>query len=113
MFRFTQVLDSFLNYRLDKMRSATSNNDPWKYTDNVQLIYGGDFDGDTIGMASVGTMCSTRSGGVDQVRNQMVVFHMIGILILYKDLYVAVRDFNAYIRFIIQFRLMVPFKGSL
>ena len=40
---------------------------PWLHTDNVHLLYGGDFQGSTIGMATVGSMCGSRSGGVNQV----------------------------------------------
>jgi len=48
------------------MRSEPSSS-PWVYTDNVHLLYGGDFQGSTIGMATVGSMCGSRSGGVNQV----------------------------------------------
>ncbi|CAK8682793.1 unnamed protein product [Clavelina lepadiformis] len=60
-----EVLDAFLTYRQDRLSNAPADS-PWRYTDNAQLLYGRDFDGTTIGMASVGTMCTSRSGGVNQ-----------------------------------------------
>lgn len=58
------VLNNFLKYRKDRIRSV-SNDSPWRYTDNAQLLYGGDFEGSTVGMATVSSMCGFRSGGVN------------------------------------------------
>uniref|UniRef100_F6VBC2 Zinc metalloproteinase n=1 Tax=Ciona intestinalis TaxID=7719 RepID=F6VBC2_CIOIN len=60
-----EVLNEFLSYRQRKISSEPPNS-YWKYTDNAQLLYGGSFEGSTIGMASVKTMCTSRSGGVNQ-----------------------------------------------
>ncbi|XP_078487165.1 zinc metalloproteinase-disintegrin-like NaMP isoform X1 [Ciona intestinalis] len=60
-----EVLNEFLSYRQSKISSEPSSS-YWKYTDNAQLLYGGSFEGSTIGMASVKTMCTSRSGGVNQ-----------------------------------------------
>lgn len=61
------VLAAFLNYRREKIQTSSSDS-PWTYTDNAQLFYGGSFIGSTVGMATVSTMCSLRSGGVNEDR---------------------------------------------
>ncbi|XP_039270659.2 disintegrin and metalloproteinase domain-containing protein 12-like isoform X1 [Styela clava] len=61
------VLSAFLSYRMDRIQTLSSDS-PWTYTDNAQLFYGGSFVGTTVGMATVSTMCSLRSGGVNEDR---------------------------------------------
>uniref|UniRef100_H2YZ98 Uncharacterized protein n=1 Tax=Ciona savignyi TaxID=51511 RepID=H2YZ98_CIOSA len=68
-----EVLNEFLSYRQNKIRTDSVDS-PWRYTDNAQLLYGGSFDGTTIGMASVKTMCSSRSGGVNQDHQSNVFY---------------------------------------
>ena len=44
--------------------NATS---PWRNTDNAQLLFGADFNGNTVGLAYVGGMCNQLSAGIVQV----------------------------------------------
>ncbi|XP_065182618.1 zinc metalloproteinase-disintegrin-like EoMP06 [Sycon ciliatum] len=54
------MLTNFLKYRVDKLVGRI-------HHDNAQLMTGRDFDGDTIGQATIAEICSpTRSGGVNQ-----------------------------------------------
>nr|CAB3219988.1 disintegrin and metalloproteinase domain-containing protein 12 [Phallusia mammillata] len=66
-----EVLNEFLSYRQKKIKSDPPDS-PWVFVDNVQLLYGNNFDGATIGMATVGTMCGTRSGGVNEDKSATV-----------------------------------------
>lgn len=61
------VLNKFLEYRKDRLQNSSPNS-PWRYTDNAQLLYGDNFDGSTVGMATVSSMCGIRSGGVNEDR---------------------------------------------
>lgn len=56
-----------MSYRTQKIQDPSTPDSPWKYTDNAQLLFGGTFGGNKLGMASIGTMCSLRSAGVDSV----------------------------------------------
>lgn len=67
-YMFCQVLNEFLAYRTKKVQEPGNTNSPWKYTDNAQLLFGGDFNGNTLGMATVSSMCGLRSGGVNEVQ---------------------------------------------
>ncbi|CAK8682796.1 unnamed protein product [Clavelina lepadiformis] len=60
-----QVLNAFLTYRKDRLVNSSADS-PWRYTDNVQLLYGRDFNGSAIGIGSLGSMCFVESGGVNQ-----------------------------------------------
>ena len=69
----TQCLDSFLDYRKENMAKErklvgeSQLKKPWSRTDGAYLLFGGSFDGITIGLAPVGSMCSYRSGNINQV----------------------------------------------
>ena len=63
---FFQTLNNFLSHRKQR-KSTEPSSSAWVYTDNVQLLYGGNFDDSIVGNAPVGSMCDERSGGVNQV----------------------------------------------
>ena len=65
-----KVLDEFLQYCQRRKAEDLAKglmSSPWVIADNFQLLFGLDFNGTTIGMATVNTMCSDKSGGVNQV----------------------------------------------
>ncbi|CAG12572.1 unnamed protein product, partial [Tetraodon nigroviridis] len=55
------TLDAFMRWRNDQLVK-------WKKHDNAHLISGIDFEGATVGLAFIGTLCSGHSVGVVQVR---------------------------------------------
>jgi len=62
-----------LNYRLGQKRANRDNPaSPWVHADNFHLLFGSNFDGGTVGMATVETMCGERSGGVNQVSYRFI-----------------------------------------
>jgi len=65
---FFDALDDFLGHKISRAQSAPSNS-PWAYADNVQLFSGKTYTISTSsfipkGIAAVGSMCGTRSGGI-------------------------------------------------
>ena len=60
-----QDLGNFINYRVRKLEEATET--AWHRTDVSHILYGGDFQGGTIGSAFISTMCGEKSGSVVQV----------------------------------------------
>ena len=75
-----KILDEFLNYRSQRRREAADDQSPWVHADNFHLLFGKGFDGATVGMATVGTMCGDRSGGVNQVNPICQFFHPIFVV---------------------------------
>ena len=63
----TKVLGSLRSY-VNQQKSNANSSSPYSYADNVMLLTHRDFDGTTVGLAFVGTMCSDGlSTSVNQV----------------------------------------------
>jgi len=52
-----QILEQFNDYHNNRLALDDSTS-PWRNTDNAQLLYGGDIDGTTVGLAWVYGMCT-------------------------------------------------------
>ncbi|XP_076825747.1 uncharacterized protein LOC143471228 isoform X2 [Clavelina lepadiformis] len=68
-----EVLDDFLKY-VERKRSSESPRSPWRYADNYHLVYGGDLDGTTLGLAVSKSMCGPTSAGISQDTFSNIIF---------------------------------------
>lgn len=60
------MLPNLRQYRIERRANALQNSS-WLLADNVALLFGGNLDGSTVGLAYVGGMCSSSSVSLTQV----------------------------------------------
>jgi len=55
----SRLVDYFGKQTLEQPKSS-----PWKNVDIIHVLYGGEFSGSTLGMATVRTVCSSKAAGI-------------------------------------------------